>query len=193
MSLLINQGKQDSSNDNTFEPIEEKDVVSVVEKIELNKYLPGNIDVTFRLMNGQHKNWTRKDTVPYEASNAMSWKYRALRNCCGAPYQENEPVTIDIEKLIKDKILIVDFSITEKDGKKYQKCTYRKIDQQHLDLAFPKAEYSDEDEISFDTQPTQPTKTVEVSQPVQAPVGVEETQITQVTTSLPQNDDDEWE
>lgn len=189
MSLLINQGKQDTSGDNQFEPIEEKDVVSVVEKIELNKFLPGNIDVTFRLMNGKHKNWTRKDTVPYEATSPMSWKYRSLRACCGVPYNEKEPVQIDIEALLKDKILLVDYSITEKDGKKYQKCGYRKIDQQHLDMVFPKVDDdTDEEELPFNQNDN---NTSQVSQPAtQTETPVQPAQAQQVTVS---NDDDEWE
>lgn len=188
MSLFINQGKQDASNDNQFEPFEEKDIVSVVEKIELNKFLPGNIDVTFRLMNGKHKNWTRKDTVPYEATSPLSWKYRSLRACCGVPYNEKEPIQVDIEALLKDKLLIVDYSITEKDGKKYQKCSYKKIDQQHIDMVFPKVEDDDSETLPFNQAP-QPQPQAQPQPAYNAP-SIPPVQPQAVTTS---NDDDEWE
>lgn len=189
MALLINQGKQDTSNDNAFEPFEEKDVVVTIEKIELNRYLPGNIDVTFRLMTGAHKNWTRKDTVAYDATNSFSWKYRALRSCCNVPYNENEPVQIDIEALLKDKILIVDFAITEKDGKKYQKCSYRKIDKEHIDIAFPKVEEDEEFNLPVEEAPAQPTAT--------APQQPKETAVNAPAPATPStpvisDDDDEW-
>ena len=192
MSLLINQGKQNTSNDSAFEPIEEKDVVVTIEKIELNRFLPGNIDVTFRLMTGAHKNWTRKDTVAYDATNAFSWKYRALRSCCNVPYNENEPVQIDIEALLKDKILIVDFAITEKDGKKYQKCSYKKIDKEHIDLAFPKVEEDEEFSLPVEEESAQPTVATPQQQSkytvsAPAPVTAEKT-----STPVMSDDDDEW-
>jgi hypothetical protein len=145
-------------------------------------------------MNGKHKNWTRRDAVPYEATNALSWKYRALRNCCGVPYNDKEPVQVDIEALLKDKLLIVDFSISEKEGKKYQQCSYRKIDQQHIDLVFPKVEDDDIESLPFNQAPQpQPQPQSQVQpQPQQAynTPGIPPIQPQAVTTS---NDDDEWE
>jgi len=193
MSLMINQGKQDTTNDKlNYEPFEEKDVVGVVEKLELNKYLPGCFNVSFRLMTGAHKGQIRTDTVTYEASNPMSWKYRALRNCCGEPYKENEPAQIDIEAKLLQKILILDFTVgTKQDGTKRQDIRYRRIDQKHLDKAFPKVEDIIDDadlpfnqpEIPVTPEPTQTTpKTVP---------GVDVTE--PVIPTISSNDDDEWD
>lgn len=187
MALLINQGKQDTSADKQFEPFEEKDVVVAVEKIELNTYLSGNIDVTLRLMSGAHKNWTRRDTISYEATSPFSWKYRAFRECCNVPYKEDEPAQIDIEALVKDKMLIADFTISEKDGKKNQRVSYRKIDQKHIDLVFPKVE-DDEEEIEFPYNPTPATPATP------EPKEVNSNPVPPNTSAVPMSsdDDDEW-
>lgn len=139
MSLLINQGKQDASNDNNFEPIEDKDVIISIEKIELNKFLPGNLSVTLRLMSGKYAKRKIVDLVPYEASNQFSWKYRALRKCAGCPYDENEPAQIDIELLLKDKVLMADFGINHSDekNKDYQTVTYKVLSKERFNEVFP--------------------------------------------------------
>jgi hypothetical protein len=198
MAVMINQGKQDTSNDTiSFEPFEEKDVVAVVESLKLNEYLPGSFDVTFRLKSGSHKNQTRKDTISYEASSPFSWKYRALRNVCGVPYNQNEPATIDIEGLIKDKILIIDFSIgTKQNGEKRQDFKYRKIDKAHLDVTFPNAnEEFAGDDFPFDaknTGETTVTQTNKAPAPEPKPELKPEPQPI-ATPSYVSDDDSEWE
>ena len=196
MSLMINQGKQDTSNDKlSYEPFEEMGVVGIVEKIEMNKFLTGCINVGFRLMSGAHKGQLRTDTISYEATSPMPWKYRALRSCCGEPYKENEPAQIDIEAKLLQKIVLIDFTIgTKQDGSKRQDFKYKRIDQAHLDAAFPKVEnIMDEEDLPFNQPETPATPVVQEPTPAvpnPKPV-VDATE--PVIPTIASNDDDEWD
>lgn len=189
MSLLINQGKQDTSKDlGNFEPFEEKGVAIIIEKIELNQYLAGNINLHLRLKSGEHVNKLVRDTVAYEASNPFSWKYRAVRNCAGVPYKEDEPTNIDIEALLKDKILLADFSINEKDGKKYQQVTYKKMSTEMFSKLFPH-----EDVEGLEMPDYEKDESEEVEMPVQEPVNAPVEDEVPQTPSFQGDDDADWE
>lgn len=175
MPLIINQGKQDTSND-VSEPIKESNVTVVVEKIELNKFITGNLNVYLKLMTGKHKGAVKKDLIPYLATDKFSWKYRAIRNCAGEPYKKNEPENIDIEKILKDKVLVADFSINEKG---YQIITYKKPTKANYDEAF-----------SVDEESNETIEDVETT-PVSLPIDNSNNSTTAPITA--DNDDEEWE
>lgn len=183
MALLINQGKQDTSRDNNFDPIIDENVVVVIDKLELNMNLPGNLNVYLHLMTGKYKGRHIKDLVPYEASNEFSWKYRALRNCAGEPYKKDEPATIDIEALLKGKLLSANFNtFDKKDGTKGQNIQYKKVTQEQLDEAFPRiTDLEDVEKMLPNVIPTN-------EEQEKAPQGIENDLLTQATS-----DDDEWE
>lgn len=191
MPLFINQGKQDTSKDN-FEAFEEKDVAILIEKVELNQYLPGNINLHLRLKSGKHLNRCVRDTVAYEASSPFSWRYRAVRKCAGCPYDEKESEKIDIETLLKDKILLADFTINEKDGKKYQNVVYKVMSKEKFDELFPREDLED---LQMPDYEPKEEEEVPVQTPVNAPsqdIAPEE-DVPQTPVFQGDNDDSEWE
>ena len=130
MALLINQGKQDTSKDNQFAPIVEKNVLAQITDIKLSEYQQNTLELTFRLLDGAHKGRFVYDRVNYESTSPFSWKYRNVRRFAGVPYNENEPATIDIEALLLNKAILLDLSIrkgTNKNGEEaeYQNITYK--------------------------------------------------------------------
>lgn len=133
MSLIINQGIQDTSKDlKNFPIIVEDNVKLQIIELTLSKFLANTLVVKFRILTGNHKNQIVSDTsVCYEEKSPMSWKYRSLRSCAGVPYKEGEPSNIDIEKLLINKVVLADLSAragTSKDGtvKDYQQFKYKK-------------------------------------------------------------------
>lgn len=133
MGLIINQGKHDTSQDNKFAPIEDKNVLATITKVGLNKFDATSLDITMQILNGIHKNRIVIDKVCFDAKSDFSWKYRAMRKSANVPYKEDEPTTLDIEALLVGRVVTVDLGITEttdKTGEKkqYQKVTYKKTD-----------------------------------------------------------------
>ena len=186
MPVMIRQGKQDTSNDNfNFEPFEEKDVLVLIEKLDLNKYLPGNLNVHLRLLTGAHQKRGHVELVAYDPTNANSWKYRSLRKCAGVPYQENEPEQIDIEGLLKDKIVMADFTIfTKKDGTKGQNVTFKVPTKEALDEAFPSGDVEELEDLPFGGEVS--------SSPVPDSVVENPTPVNDVELAQ-DNDDADWE
>lgn len=132
MALLINQGRQDTTQDNKFTPIEEKNVLAQIFDLAINDRFANTLDVTLRLLDGNHKGRMVVDRVTYDPKSDMSWKYRALRKCAGVPYSESEDAQIDIEALLKNKAVKVDLGIRKgknKDGVEtdYQNITYKAV------------------------------------------------------------------
>ena len=132
MSLIINQGIQDTTNDNKREILVENNVMLEINNLELSKFKPNALNVTFRILNGKHQNKLLFETVDYDSASPGSWKYRSLRSCAGVPYKEGEPANIDIEELLKGKVIEADLGVRpgkDRDGNPtdYQKITYRKL------------------------------------------------------------------
>ena len=130
MSLIINQGKQDTTQDNKFNPIVEKNVLAQITEIKLAKTQTNTLEVTMRLLNGANKGRFVFDRVNYDPTSELSWKYRALRKAAGCPYNENESAQIDIEKILLNKGVTVDLGIRKgknRDGveQDYQNITYK--------------------------------------------------------------------
>lgn len=133
MGLIINQGHQDTSQDNKFTPIKDSNVLATITKLGMNSFAENTLDVYMQLLNGVHKNRIVIDRVSFDAKSAFSWKYRALRKSANVPYKEDEPSTIDIEELLVGRVVTLDLDITEttdKTGakKEYQKVTYKKTE-----------------------------------------------------------------
>ena len=134
MSLIINQGKQDTTQDNKFNPITEKNVLAQITEIKLATSQTNTLEVTMRLLNGANKGRFVFDRVSYDPTSDFSWKYRAIRKAAGCPYNENESAQIDIEKLLLNKAVTVDLGVRKgknKDGveQEYQNITYKVINQ----------------------------------------------------------------
>ena len=106
MPLIIPQGKQDTTQDNKFNPIVAQDVLLEITELKLAKSQANTLEVTLRILDGQYKNRFIFDRVTFDANSSMSWKYRQLRKCAGVPYQDNEPTSIDIEALLLHKAIL---------------------------------------------------------------------------------------
>lgn len=125
MALLINQGKQ-KIEDNGI--IVADDVQARISGIKLHPTLGGALIVTFTVINGALKNRTFSDTINYDPSNKMSWKYTQLRRCAGVPYKEGEAERVDIEKLLLNKCVGCDLSERlDNKGNKWQNVKYKAI------------------------------------------------------------------
>lgn len=130
MALFVNQGKQDTTQDNKFNPIVAQDVLLEITELKLAKTQDNTLEVTLRVLEGQYKNRFVFDRVTFDANSPMSWKYRQLRKCAGVPYQDNEPASIDIEALLLHKAVKADLGIRKgknKDGveQDYQDVKYK--------------------------------------------------------------------
>lgn len=127
MSLFINQGRQDTSSDNTFEVMISEEEIAQIIKIEMDKEWPDTLDVTGKIISeGKYKGRNFFDKVSFAASSPFSWKYRNLRKAAGCPYTEGEPVQIDIESLLLNKAIKVELGIRKgKDGGEYQNIKYK--------------------------------------------------------------------
>jgi hypothetical protein len=135
MSLLINQGKQDTTQDNKFNPIVAKDVLGQITEIKLAKTMASTLEITIRILDGKYKNRVVFDRVSYDPKSVFSWKYRALRKAAGNPYTEGEPSQIDIEALLLNHAVLMDLGIRKgknKDGSDtdYQNVTYKVVKNQ---------------------------------------------------------------
>jgi hypothetical protein len=130
MGLIIRQGRQDLSKD-IPDPIEEKGVVAQIIGLKLadaTKF-PDTLEVTFKLLTGNHINRRVWDRVNYNPSSDFAWKYRQLRKAASCPYSEAEGEMVDIEALLMNKAVCLDLSITvdTKTNKKYQRVAYAEM------------------------------------------------------------------
>ena len=140
MGLLINQGKQDTTQDNKFDIITAENVTAQITEVKLSKYKEDSIEVKFKILNGQYKNRIFFDTVCYNPTSDFSWKYRALRKAAGSPYSPNEGVNVDIEALLLNKAVIVDLKgrpgkNKNKEDVMYQNVTYKNPPKQPVTLS----------------------------------------------------------
>ena len=127
MSLFINQGKQDTSNDKSFEPIISDNEIAQITKIELDENWPNTLNITFKIIGeSKYKNRLFWDRVSFDPKGEFSWKYRNLRKAAGVPYTETEDAKIDIEALLLNKAITVDLSTRKgNDGNDYQSVKYK--------------------------------------------------------------------
>lgn len=126
MSLLINQGIQDTSQDGKFSIIVAKNVTAQITKLELSIKKPGTLIVTMKIFEGAYKGRQIIDYVSFLPTDSFSWKYRALRAAAGVPYNKGEPTNIDIERLLLNKAITVDLgSRKDKNDDEWQSITYK--------------------------------------------------------------------
>ena len=162
MGLIINQGKHDTSQDNKFSPIEDKNVLATITKVGLNKFDSTCLDITMQILNGIHKNRIVIDKVCFDAKSDFSWKYRAMRKSANVPYKEDEPATLDIEDLLVGRVVTLDLGITETVDKLGEKKRYQKVTYKKTDLATDKE--ADSYEYKEDTASTYTPDTAEVTE-----------------------------
>jgi hypothetical protein len=182
MGLLINQGVQDTSQDNKFNPIVAKDVLLQITAIKLAPGVENTLEVTLKILEGEYKNRPVFDRVQYAktAMFDMTWKYRALRACAGVPYKEGEAATIDIEKLLLNKAVRADLGIRKGKNKDGEEQDYQDI--KYLKPTGPV-------KVTEDTTPKAPAKPKEV-QPTPNPAAFVETY---QEPDLSVSDEAEWE
>ena len=208
MGILINQGVQDTTQDNKFAPIVEKNVIAQITEIKLadSKKMPNTLEITFRILQGAHKSRFFWDRVTFDPKSNFSWKYRSLRKAAGVPYSETEPKTIDVEALLLNKAVLVDLGVrTGKnkngDDTEYQNVIYKviKTDEQVDKMAdvkviedFEDSEDSEEPIEELVEEPVEivkePTPKPKVK-PVQAPTHAS---VPAPTASVQVTDDDDW-
>ena len=213
MGILINQGVQDTTQDNKFAPIVEKDVIAQITEIKLadSKKMPNTLEITFRILQGAHKSRFFWDRVTFDPKSNFSWKYRSLRKAAGVPYSETEPKTVDVEALLLNKAILVDLGIRlgkNKDGEEtaYQNVIYRvaKTDDQiekvnvkvveDFEEDFEDVEELIEEPVEIVKEPTPQPKKAKPQpkvEPVQAPAP-DPTPDPIQAASVPITDDDDW-
>lgn len=144
MGFIINQGKQNTSDDKDFAVIISEREVVKIEKVEEHKYFDNSINVALRIISdGPHKNRVVYGDATYDPNSEHSWKYRQLRKFAGVPYHENEDSSIDIEALLLNKIIAVELGVRkDKEGVDRQMVKYKQVtnaDQARINNA-PQAE-----------------------------------------------------
>ncbi len=205
MGILINQGVQDTTQDNKFAPIVEKDVIAQITEIKLadSKKMPNTLEITFRILQGAHKSRFFWDRVTFDPKSNFSWKYRSLRKAAGVPYSETEPKTVDVEALLLNKAVLVDLGVRtgkNKDGDdtEYQNVIYKviKTDEQVDKMADVKViEDFEDSEESIEELVEEPVEIVKEPtpkpkvKPVQAPAYAS---APAPTASVQVTDDDDW-
>ena len=127
MSLIINQGKQDTSGDTNFEVMVSANEVAQISKIELDKEWADTLSITFKVISdGKYKGRLFWDRVSFDPKGQFSWKYRNLRKAAGVPYTESESPKIDIEALLLNKAVTVELLVRKgNDGNDYQGVKYK--------------------------------------------------------------------
>lgn len=127
MSLIINQGKQDTSGDNNFEVMVSSNEIAQIQKLELDKEWDNTLKITFKVISeGQYKGRLFWDRISFDPTGKFSWKYRNLRKSAGVPYTDGESPKIDIEALLLNKAVTVELMVRKgNDGNDYQGIKYK--------------------------------------------------------------------
>jgi hypothetical protein len=127
MSLIINQGKQDTSGDTNFEVMVSANEKAQITKMEMDKDWENTLNITFKVISeGKYKGRLFWDRVSFDPKGQFSWKYRNLRKAAGVPYSESESPKIDIEALLLNKAVTVELMVRKgNDGNDYQGVKYK--------------------------------------------------------------------
>jgi hypothetical protein len=127
MSLIINQGKQDTSGDTNFEVMISSNEIAQITKMELDKDWENTLNITFKVISeGKFKGRLFWDRVSFDPAGKFSWKYRNLRKAAGVPYTDGESPKIDIEALLLNKAVTVELMVRKgNDGNDYQGVKYK--------------------------------------------------------------------
>ena len=127
MGLIINQGKQDDTQDNKFDIITAENVTAQIVELKLSKTKTDTLEIKFKILAGQYKNRIFFDNVNYNPTSDFSWKYRALRKAAGSPYSQNEGANVDIEALLLNKAVLVDLKGRPGKNKAGDDVTYQNV------------------------------------------------------------------
>lgn len=195
MSLIISQGKQDTTQDNKFNPIVAQDVMLQITELKLAKNQPNTLEVTLRVLDGQFKNRFIFDRVTFDSTSPMSWKYRQLRKCAGVPYQDNEPLSIDIEALLLNKAVKADLGIRKgknQDGEEqdYQNIKYKVLNTSAT-ISQPGSVFSQEPTQPVTKKVAKPKVATVVESPEKPTVIAHDTGVNETTVNI--TDEDEWD
>jgi hypothetical protein len=127
MSLIINQGVQNTSDDKNFEVMISDNEIAQITKLELDKDWENTLNITFKIIgDSKFKGRLFWDRVSFDPSGKFSWKYRNLRKAAGVPYTEGESPKIDIEALLLNKAVTVELMVRKgNDGNDYQGIKYK--------------------------------------------------------------------
>ena len=139
MSLIINQGKQDTSGDNNFEVMISAHEIAQISKIELDKEWENTLNITFKVISeGNFKGRLFWDRVSFDPTGKFSWKYRNLRKAAGCPYAETEGPKVDIEALLLNKAVNVELMVRKgNDGNDYQGVKYKVDNKTKIEVTTP--------------------------------------------------------
>lgn len=154
MSLIINQGKQDTSKDNQFEVMISDNEVAEITKIEMDKDWDNTLNITYRVISeGKYKGRMFWDRVSFDPKSQFSWKYRNLRKAAGCPYTTEEGTKVDIEALLLNKAVTVKLTARKgNDGNDYQSVTYKASNKKETEtIETPTAIVEDETEEIIDS------------------------------------------
>lgn len=154
MSLIIKQGKQDTSKDKAFDVIKDKNVFGVISEVKPHDKFDGALSIVIDILDNKYKGRKVWDDVTYDPTSEYSWKYRKLRDGVGKPYNETEEAEIDIEKvLLNQKVKMNLDGRMGNDGNEYQKITYLKKPTKETTTAAPaKAEPAEPTAIEQDSE-----------------------------------------
>lgn len=124
--LVINQGVQNTKDDNKFDVIKEKGVFGKITEVKLHETFENTLTIVIDIIdNEKYKGRKIFDNVTFDPTSEFAWKYRSLRKCIGKPYVEGENPKIDIEKLMVGKKVKMNLDgRIGNDDKEYQKVAY---------------------------------------------------------------------
>lgn len=161
MGILIKQGVQDTTQDNKFSPIVEKNVLAQITELKLvdQAKMANTLEVTFRVLQGPNKGRFFWDRVTFDPTSNFSWKYRALRKSAGVAYRKDEPATIDIEALLVDKAVLVDLGIRKGKNKNNEEIDYQNVVYKDMTDAPSMVQEIAEELTEVVVEKPQPTKT----------------------------------
>ena len=127
MSLIINQGKQDTSDDRNFEVMVSPNEVAQITELKMDENWDNTLNITYKVISeGNYKNRLFWDRVSFDPKSPFSWKYRNLRKAAGVPYTDSESPKIDIEALLLNKAVTVELMVRKgNDGNDYQGVKYK--------------------------------------------------------------------
>ena len=156
MSLIINQGKQDTSSDNNFEVMISANEVAQITKMELDKDWPDTLNITFKVISeGKYKGRLFWDRISFDPKGQFSWKYRNLRKAAGVPYTESENAKIDIEALLLNKAVTVELMVRKgNDGNDYQGIKYKPGNAKPVETPVDETPAEEVTENPFEDLPT---------------------------------------
>ena len=171
MSLIINQGKQDTSGDTNFEVMVSSNEIAQITKMELDKDWENTLNITFKVISdGKFKGRLFWDRISFDPSGKFSWKYRNLRKAAGVPYTDGESPKIDIEALLLNKAVAVELMVRKgNDGNDYQGVKYKVTNNTATPkpaaapVQTPVATVEEEMELPFDTDSFDDGSSEEVS------------------------------